>query len=95
MFVGGDAQAVKTYYAPDLGHIPKWCSHLEGATEELLEAKKQTYYDNYRFVTEKQIEEMKAQKEIGKSIKPHMHGYLMPIAMYNKKASMIKDEQAK
>ncbi|KAI5132846.1 ribosome biogenesis protein ENP2 [Nematocida ausubeli] len=84
VFIGGNTEHMKTYYVPALGAIPGWCSNLEGATEEMDEMQKMTYYDQYRFITEDELVRIKLQKEVGKSIKPHMHGYLIPHALYNK-----------
>ncbi|KAI5170982.1 ribosome biogenesis protein ENP2 [Nematocida sp. LUAm3] len=84
IFLGGDTQKMKTYYAPSLGSFPKWCSHLEGSTEEIEEAKKEIYFSKFRFLTEQQITQLNLKKEIGKSIKPHIHGYLVPIDLYEK-----------
>lgn len=85
LFIGGDARNVKSYYVPELGKIPRWCSYLEGSTEEMVELKKATYFENYKFVTEEQLNALKLQAEVGKAIKPHLHGYLVPIAQYEKK----------
>lgn len=44
-----DAQRVGAYFVPSLGPAPRWCSFLEGLTEELEEAAP-TIYDDYRWV---------------------------------------------
>ncbi|KAI5185789.1 ribosome biogenesis protein ENP2 [Nematocida homosporus] len=85
VFLGGDSPTMKTFYVPALGPFPKWCSHLEGTTEEMAEAAKETYFDHYRFLTEDQIDQLNLKSEIGRSIKPHMHGYLVPIPLYETK----------
>jgi len=91
VFIGGDHKSAKTYYVPDLGKLPKWCSYLEGSTDELLEIKKETFFQNYRFITEEQMEAMCLRKDVGKAVKPHMHGYLLPISLYEKKAYLLKE----
>ncbi|KAI5125350.1 ribosome biogenesis protein ENP2 [Nematocida parisii] len=84
VFVGGNSEPMKTYYVPALGAIPEWCSNLEGVTEEMNEMQKMTYYDQYRFITEDELILLKLQKEVGKAVKPHMHGYLIQHTLYNK-----------
>ena len=39
---------VPAYFVPALGPAPKWCSFLEGLTEELEESAQPTVYDDYR-----------------------------------------------
>ena len=41
----GNAQA---YFVPSLGPAPRWCSFLEGLTEELEESAAPALYDDYR-----------------------------------------------
>ena len=43
--VVGRAQA---YFVPSLGPAPRWCSFLEGLTEELEESAAPVLYDDYR-----------------------------------------------
>ncbi|KAI5191527.1 ribosome biogenesis protein ENP2 [Nematocida minor] len=93
LFLGGTAAEMKTYYVPSLGSIPKWCSNLEGATEEMDEMQKMTYYDQYRFITEEELVELNLQKEVGKQIKPHMHGYLIPHTLYNKHENKMEEKK--
>ncbi|KAI5179607.1 ribosome biogenesis protein ENP2 [Nematocida sp. AWRm80] len=81
VLVGGDSPNMKTYYVPKLGSIPSWCSYLEASTEELLEIKKEIYFDNYKFLSEAQIKEQNLSSKIGNQIKPHLHGYLVPISL--------------
>ncbi|KAH9386879.1 ribosome biogenesis protein ENP2 [Nematocida major] len=84
VFIGGSTEEMKTYYTPSLGAIPAWCSNLEGATDEMDEMRKTTYFEQYRFVTEEELAAARLQKEVGKKVKPHMHGYLVPHALYDK-----------
>ncbi|OAG29967.1 ribosome biogenesis protein ENP2 [Nematocida displodere] len=84
LFIGGDSPDMKTYYVPELGGIPKWCSYLEHSTEEMFEAKKETYFNHYRFLTQEDLYALNLQKEIGKEVKPHMHGYLVPKDLFEK-----------
>ncbi len=38
----------QAYFVPSLGPAPRWCSFLEGLTEELEESATPTLYDDYR-----------------------------------------------
>ena len=42
------AVRLQAYFVPSLGPAPKWCSFLEGLTEELEENASPTLYDDYR-----------------------------------------------
>ncbi len=41
---------MQAYFVPSLGPAPKWCSFLEGLTEELEETAAPAVYDDYRLV---------------------------------------------
>ena len=46
------------YYIPVLGPAPRWCSFLDNLTEELEENPESTVYDDYKFVTKKDLENL-------------------------------------
>eukprot|EP00798_Chlamydomonas_sp_ICE-L_P005815 gene5815-6101_t len=54
IMVGCDSSKIQNYFIPSLGPAPRWCSFLEGLTEE-LEEQTPTIYDDYR--VKKKIEE--------------------------------------
>jgi ribosome biogenesis protein ENP2 len=73
------------YFIPGIGPAPKWCSFLENITEELEEAKNYSVYEDYKFLTMKELEELGAVNLIGtKFVKPYMHGYFMDWKLYKK-----------
>jgi ribosome biogenesis protein ENP2 len=39
-----------TYYVPQLGPAPRWCSFLENITEEMESQNARTVYEDYKFV---------------------------------------------
>lgn len=41
-----------------LGPAPRWCSFLDNLTEELEENPESTIYDDYKFVTRKDLENL-------------------------------------
>ena len=40
-----------TYFIPELGPAPRWCSFLDNLVEEVEETETDTIYDDYKFVT--------------------------------------------
>lgn len=67
-----------TYYIPTLGPAPKWCSFLDSVTEELEEKPSSSVYDNYQFVTKKQLQALNLTELIGSGVvKSYMHGYFI------------------
>ena len=45
-------------HSQSVGPTPQWCSFLDNLTEELEEDEEQTVYDDYKFVTSKDLEEL-------------------------------------
>ena len=77
------------YFIPGLGPAPKWCSFLENLTEEMEEQKRETLYDDYRFVTAKELSELGLDHLIGtKMLRAYMHGYFMDNRLYGKAKSV-------
>ena len=44
-----------TYFVPQLGPAPSWCSFLDSITEELEESKSEVFED-YKFITKKELD---------------------------------------
>ena len=80
-----EQEKVGTYFIPELGNAPKWCSFLENLTEELEESNATSLYDDFKFVTATDLEKLNATHLIGsKMLKDHMHGYFMELKAYQK-----------
>uniref|UniRef100_A0A3B4XM46 Nucleolar protein 10 n=1 Tax=Seriola lalandi dorsalis TaxID=1841481 RepID=A0A3B4XM46_SERLL len=72
-----------------LGPAPRWCSFLDNLTEELEESPESTVYDDYKFVTRKDLENLGLSHLVGSSLlKAYMHGYFMDVRLYHKIKSM-------
>uniref|UniRef100_A0A8D3AVJ3 Nucleolar protein 10 n=1 Tax=Scophthalmus maximus TaxID=52904 RepID=A0A8D3AVJ3_SCOMX len=72
-----------------LGPAPRWCSFLDNLTEELEESPESTVYDDYKFVTRKDLENLGLSHLVGSSLlRAYMHGYFMDIRLYHKVKSM-------
>jgi len=83
LFVANEGKPMHTYYIPQLGPAPRWCSFLDNLTEELEENPIQNTYDNYKFVTRKELTALALDKLIGtKVIKSYMHGYFIDVRLY-------------
>ena len=44
-----------TYYIPQLGPAPRWCSFLENLTEEMEDQSTRTAYQDYKFVERSEL----------------------------------------
>lgn len=68
-----------------IGPAPKWCSFLDNLTEELEESNEMAIYDDYKFITHKEIEELGLAHLVGTNLlRAYMHGYFMDIRLYRK-----------
>lgn len=47
-FLAEEYFGMQAYFVPSLGPAPKWCSFLEGLTEELEETDVPVVYDDYK-----------------------------------------------
>lgn len=95
-----EAPRVKTFYVPTLGAAPKWCSFLDSFTEELENGRsasnglntgdgeedgEEQVYENYKFVTEEELEGLGMNSLIGTEVlKAYMHGYFVHQKLYKR-----------
>ncbi|KAJ0410701.1 hypothetical protein ATCC90586_008286 [Pythium insidiosum] len=85
LLVAGEQERVMSYYIPELGIAPKWCSFLDSLTEELEEEAQSTVYDDYKFVTRKEITTFGLEHLVGTPLlKAYMHGFFMDARLYAK-----------
>ncbi|KAM3725523.1 Nucleolar protein [Dirofilaria immitis] len=85
LFFANESPKMLQYFIPAIGTAPKWCSYLETITEELEETEQSAIYDDYKFVTKEQLEEIGLLHLIGTSLlRAYMHGYFIDIRLYNK-----------
>lgn len=71
------------YYVPSIGPAPEWCSFLDSITEELEEKPQSSVYDNYKFVTRKELTALNLGHLVGSNVvKSYMHGYFIDIRLY-------------
>lgn len=86
VFLTNEGQKVQPYYIPALGPAPKWCSYLDSITEELEEdIKDNIIYEDYKFVTMQELEEMGMEHLVGTNmLRAYMHGFFMDMKLYSK-----------
>uniref|UniRef100_A0A5S6R026 NUC153 domain-containing protein n=1 Tax=Trichuris muris TaxID=70415 RepID=A0A5S6R026_TRIMR len=85
LFMANDKQKILTYYIPNLGPAPRWCSFLDNITEELEETTQSEVFDDYKFVTVRDLDQLGLSNLIGTSLlRAYMHGYFMDARLYNK-----------
>lgn len=89
LFTANEDPKMNTLYIPALGPAPRWCSFLDNLTEELEESPESTVYDDYKFVTRKDLENLGLAHLVGSSLlRAYMHGYFMDIRLYHKVKTM-------
>lgn len=85
LFVAGEQRRIMSYFVPQLGPAPRWSSFLESLTEELEEQKSQSVYEDYKFITRQEVDELGISNLIGTPLmKGYMHGFFIDMALYTK-----------
>ena len=85
--VATESPKIMTYFVPELGPAPKWCSYLDNITDELEEdeAGATAVYDDYKFVTREELEQLGLPHLIGTNLlRAYMHGFFMDVRLYKK-----------
>ena len=84
-----EARRLIPYFVPGLGPAPRWCSFLENLTEEMEEQDQVTLYDDYRFVTRAELEQLGLTGAIGTQLlRPYMHGFFIDNRLYGKASAL-------
>ncbi|KAG9295815.1 hypothetical protein G9A89_009044 [Geosiphon pyriformis] len=85
LFVANEGTQIGAYYIPALGPAPRWCSFLDNLTEELEENPQQNIYEDYKFVTRKELTSFGLDHLIGTNLlKAYMHGFFIDLRLYEK-----------
>jgi len=83
IFASGDSERVQSFFVPVLGPAPGWTSFLDSLTEELEEKESEHVYDDYKFITRPQLDELKLSGLVGtKSLRPWMHGFFIDARLF-------------
>ncbi|SCV00075.1 LANO_0F05072g1_1 [Lachancea nothofagi CBS 11611] len=84
-FTANEGIPMHTYYIPNLGPAPQWCSFLDSITEELEEKPSDSVYSNYRFITRDDVTKLSLTHLVGsKVLRAYMHGYFIDNELYDK-----------
>jgi len=91
-----------SFFVPQLGPAPKWCSFLDNMVEEMADDpndpnaysshKTGDVYDNYKFLTMQQLQSLNLSHLVGTTslLRPYMHGYFVAQRLYEE-AKLIAD----
>lgn len=91
LLTANESAKMQVYYIPSLGPAPYWCSFLDNLTEELEELNYDIIYDDYKFVTDKELDELSLSHLKGTNLlRAYMHGYFMDIRLYRKARDVMK-----
>ena len=85
IMMANEGVQIQTYYIPALGPAPAWCPFLDNLTEELEENPNTAIYDDYKFVSRKELSNLGLDHLIGTAVlKAYMHGYFVDFRLYEK-----------
>ncbi len=102
LLTANEGRQQHSFFIPQLGPAPKWCSFLDNLVEEMAEdpndpnaftsQKAGDVYDNYKFLTTQQLESLNLSHLVGTTslLRPYMHGYFVAHRLYEE-AKMIAD----
>lgn len=89
IFMALDSPRISSFFIPALGPAPRWCSSLEGLTEELEEGNETTIYEDYKFVTREDLERLNLTNLLGTNLlRAYMHGFFIDHRLYAKAKAM-------
>ncbi|CCK70120.1 ribosome biosynthesis protein ENP2 KNAG_0D03740 [Huiozyma naganishii CBS 8797] len=95
-FTANEGIPMHTYYIPNLGPSPRWCSFLDSITEELEEKPSDSVYSNYRFITRKDVAKLNLNHLVGsKVLRAYMHGFFINTELYDKVALIANPDAYK
>ncbi|KAG2467858.1 NOL10 protein, partial [Polypterus senegalus] len=91
LVLSADSKIIKMWNKETaLGPAPRWCAFLDSLTEELEENPETTVYDDYKFVTRKDLENLGLVHLIGSPLlRAYMHGFFMDIRLYHKVKTLV------
>ncbi|EPS33991.1 hypothetical protein PDE_08953 [Penicillium oxalicum 114-2] len=94
LLTANEGRQQHSFFIPQLGPAPKWCSFLDNLVEEMAEdpndpnaftsAQAGSVYDNFKFLTVPQLRTLNLEHLIGRTnlLRPYMHGYFVAQRLY-------------
>ncbi|XXG95544.1 hypothetical protein Hte_001808 [Hypoxylon texense] len=110
ILTANEGKPMHSFFIPQLGSAPRWCSFLDNMVEEMAEEVSTDQYDNFKFLTLPELKSLSLSHLIGKTnlLRPYMHGYFVasklyeqarlianPYAMEEERAKRIKEKVEK
>ncbi|KAI1387620.1 WD40 repeat-like protein [Hypoxylon trugodes] len=110
ILTANEGKPLHSFFIPQLGPAPRWCSFLDNMVEEMAEEISTDQYDNFKFLTLPELKSLSLAHLIGKTnlLRPYMHGYFVasklydqarlianPYAMEEERAKRIKEKVEK
>ncbi|KAG4304299.1 hypothetical protein PORY_002274 [Pneumocystis oryctolagi] len=90
IFVANEGVPMHIYYIPALGPAPSWCSFLDNLTEEMEENPTESVYENYKFLTKKELKFLGLDHLIGSNVvRSYMHGFFIDFRLYETAKSIV------
>ncbi|OSX63495.1 hypothetical protein POSPLADRAFT_1065723 [Postia placenta MAD-698-R-SB12] len=84
LLLANEGIQMTTFFIPQLGPAPRWCSFLEHLTEEMEDQTARTAYKDYKFVERSELTILGLDHLIGTpALKPYMHGYFISLPLYD------------
>ncbi|KAI5290127.1 hypothetical protein KEM54_002372 [Ascosphaera aggregata] len=94
LLTANEGQQQHSFFIPQLGPAPKWCSFLDNIVEEMAEDPTDPHsfnagsggavYDNFKFLTRPQLAALSLDHLVGKTslLRPYMHGFFVAQKLY-------------
>jgi len=97
LLTANEGRQQHSFFIPQLGPAPKWCSFLDNLVEEMAEDAEDpsaysssgltatgAVYDNFKFLSTTQLRELNLDHLIGTTslLRPYMHGYFVAQKLY-------------
>ncbi|RPD65737.1 hypothetical protein L226DRAFT_479508 [Lentinus tigrinus ALCF2SS1-7] len=84
MLLANEGIKMTTYFVPQLGPAPKWCSFLENLTEEMEDQTTRNAYQDFKFIDRAELAKLGLDHLVGTpALKPYMHGYFVSLQLYD------------
>ncbi|KAL1943819.1 hypothetical protein VTO73DRAFT_3637 [Trametes versicolor] len=84
LLLANEGIKMTSYFIPQLGPAPKWCSFLENLTEEMEDQTTRTAYQDYKFIDRGELSKLGLDHLVGTpALKPYMHGYFVSLELYD------------
>ncbi|OSD08759.1 hypothetical protein PYCCODRAFT_1380619 [Trametes coccinea BRFM310] len=84
LMLANEGIKMTSFFIPQLGPAPKWCSFLENLTEEMEDQTTRNAYQDYKFIDRGELTKLGLDHLIGTpALKPYMHGYFVSLELYD------------